>query len=403
MKSFKSGKWLSMPISTSSFDKFSVLAPFIVFTSMLIGVAFYSIVNGWDIALSYFFAASVLFGDMYLIPTEPNPWSPIFTLFYFLWGTTLLAGAITAAANMVVTSAVRIAAEERKRLFDSKKKIILDEDLDQNVVVGFLAQLISYFEWSKYKMKYLSLLGALFWFLLGVLYGIFFEKWTLSKSMQFALALICTAANVPPTCEGIDNDHCTVGTIRSLFLGTYMMIGVPFFAYTVAQFAEILVERAIKANEERLLLRPLSLQEFEFVAELQQGHIVLDNDEEDDEVGVEEERKATAGNTSSNSHLNRRSILAKQKQLSITTTSSRTNHSFMQLTFEDFIILEMLRLEKITVDDLKHMKELYDIIYGHNHDHLPPNEIQTTSIFKEEEEEEVEEIIVNDRNQEQTT
>jgi hypothetical protein len=62
-----------------------ILSSFIFFFSLAIGIGFYMIINNWSFSLSYYFAASVLLGDMYLVPVEPNPYSPIFTLCYFVW------------------------------------------------------------------------------------------------------------------------------------------------------------------------------------------------------------------------------------------------------------------------------------------------------------------------------
>jgi hypothetical protein len=45
----------------------------------------------------------------------------------------------------------------------------------------------------------------------------------------------------PPIClpkEGYDD--CQLGDIRGVFVGTYVIIGVPLFAFTLGQFAKMI-------------------------------------------------------------------------------------------------------------------------------------------------------------------
>lgn len=317
-----------------SLESISIIAPTVVAVSLLVGIVFYSVANSWDLPLAYYFAASVLFGDMYLIPTESNSCSHIFTLFYFLWGTTLLAGALAAAANFLIRSAMRIAAEERKKYFElsaagrkSSKTVISDE-----VSASYLAHFLAIFNWSGNRSKYLAVVCAFGWLLVGVLYGLFYEGWSFSHSLLFSLAAMSTAGNISPICEGNIDGHCALGTPRALFIGTYLIIGVPIFAFTVAQFAEILVERAIKANEQRLMTRPLTEEEFQFAYELHEGKITQAGS---DESSLEE-------------HAKQATALCDEKEI--------------RLDLGDFIVLELLRLQKVTVYDLRNIKALFDML-----------------------------------------
>jgi hypothetical protein len=367
MRSLKDSNFLFRQLQ-ATWENAAVVAPIIVGASLFIGTIFYQFVNGWDLALSYFFAATVLFGDMYLVPTEPNPWSHVFTLFYFLWGTTLLAGAITSAANMVVNSAVRIAAEERKRIFATTTGVGLEENVDEEVA-GYLARLYNYFQWAKYRSKYTALFFASLWIGLGTCYALLYEEWPLAESVLFAIAAVSTAGSIPPPCEGADATNCTIGTFRALFIGTYIVIGVPIFAYTVGQFAEILVERAIKSNEMKLMARPLTPQEFRFAFELHRGEIVVDSASSvDDEEGHLLYSRSL--NESVNEDIDREHFETSQPEVSFLSMRKafRRQKSWrgnskphaIRLTLEDFIILEMLRLQKITSADLHYIKMLFD-------------------------------------------
>eukprot|EP01039_Chlorochromonas_danica_P008610 gene8610-9489_t len=214
-------------------------------------MAFYMIANGWDLALSYYYAASVLLGALYLVPNEPNPYSPIFTQWYFLWGTTLIMGAIAAMANDFLRD-----------------------------------QLLEAIGWQDHRNRYIVVMLAILWYLLGILYGVYYEHWDIYHAAFFSLSAMSASGTSPPVCEeeggaaggggGSPSSTCRLGNMRSFLVGTYLLFGVPIFTYTMGQFAEILVERAIRARERELLMRPLSEEEFRFAMELQGDFIILE-------------------------------------------------------------------------------------------------------------------------------
>jgi hypothetical protein len=39
---------------------------------------------------------------------------------------------------------------------------------------------------------------------------------------------------------------CQLGTSRALFTGTYILVGVPLFAFCLGQFSMVIVERAVR-------------------------------------------------------------------------------------------------------------------------------------------------------------
>lgn len=304
-----------------------LISSLIFFTSLVIGISFYMYVNQWSFSLSYYFAASVLLGDMYLIPVEPTPTSQAFTLVYFLWGTTLLAGAVAATANTLVQNAGKVAAEERKRLLQLHSKHqkyqnserVQQQQLEENgrEVSNSHGESKKYYEyfqsspihigdvedwrydlylflksihWFQYRSKYIAIFSLLLWIGVGLLYGLLFEHWTWTYSLKFSLAAVSASGTFPPTCLATPNGSCDLGTTRSLLVGTYIIIGVPIFAYTMGQFAELLVERAIRYNEQRLMMRPLTTDEYKFAHQLRQGKVSSEEEEaeEDEEIGEEE-------------------------------------------------------------------------------------------------------------------
>lgn len=324
-----------------SFENIYVISSLIFFGSLFFGIAFYMAVNGWDFSLAYFFSASVLLGDMYLLPTETNTISQTFTLFYFLWGTTLLAGAVAATANQLVTSAIKIAAQERKRLLSLNEPEDLERDMMLNTsgLQNLQAKFFKAIGWSTYKSKYLSICVACSWLFIGFLYGRLFEEWTVYQSFFFALSAMSASGSFPPVCEEGDGVTCRFGVVRCLLLGTYLIIGVPIFAYTMGQFAELLVEQAIRANELKLMMSPLTEKEFKIAFNLHSGQIPSMDSSDDFQ-----------------DNSSRGIVINRQRSMTIKVKST------LSLTLNDFIILELLRLKKIGKDDLECIKNLFDAI-----------------------------------------
>ena len=58
------------------------------------------------------------------------------------------------------------------------------------------------------------------------------------------------------------------GTVRGIFVGIYVIVGVPLFAFTLGQFAGMIVESAIREREMQIMARPLGESEFKFALTL---------------------------------------------------------------------------------------------------------------------------------------
>jgi hypothetical protein len=59
--------------------------------------------------------------------------------------------------------------------------------------------------------------------------------------------------------------------VRGIFVGIYVMVGVPLFAFTLGQFAGMIVERAIREREMQIMSRPLGESEFKFALTLKRN------------------------------------------------------------------------------------------------------------------------------------
>ena len=59
-----------------------------------------------------------------------------------------------------------------------------------------------------------------------------------------------------------------IGTFRGIFVGIYVVVGVPLFAFTLGQFAGMIVEKAVREREMKIMSRPLGEHEFRFALTL---------------------------------------------------------------------------------------------------------------------------------------
>jgi hypothetical protein len=260
-----------------------IIAPVIFFCSVSIGTVFYMFNNDWSFDISYYYAMQVLLGNMYGVPTEPNDESMVFTLFYFIWGTTMLAAFIGALANNIMISTVKAVSEERAKALE----YVASQRSNVSRIAGFTSsaefqdlpdyglrttEFLVYIGYFEHKTRYLCLFLVFLWYLVGVAYGLYFENWDVSHSSFCALSAMAANGLCPPDCSDGDIFSCKIGVTRALLHGHYILVGVPLFAFTMAQMVGLLIERAVRASEQKLLQRPLTETEFKLAAKFRSSH-----------------------------------------------------------------------------------------------------------------------------------
>lgn len=285
-----------------------LLAPLIILSSILLATLFYAVFNDWPWATSFFFATQALFGCMYEVPTETRPLSAVFTLGLYLWGSTLCSGAIGAFASHVVEHASLVSRDERKRLRlqgADVASITASEFLSRQSLFGA-------------RMRNMAVVAALAWLVAGTVLISVLENKSVASSLFFSLGAVTAAGTPSPLCLSSSEDvDCEMGAWQSVLLSLYIIVGVPLFTFAFGQFALAIVERAIRADERKVLERPLTISEFQLLRSLHHQ----DSDE------------------------------------------ARANHAeVFELTLADFIVLECIRLQKIDEDDLIVIKALFDKI-----------------------------------------
>ena len=93
--------------------------------------------------------------------------------------------------------------------------------------------------WEEHKDKYRTLFATMLWLIVGVFYGVFYEGWGVMYALRFAIGTLSASGSPAPVCTtptsvGLEGaSPCQLGVARGLFVGTYILIGVPLWAFTL--------------------------------------------------------------------------------------------------------------------------------------------------------------------------
>jgi hypothetical protein len=200
--------------------------------------------------------------------------------------------------------------------------------------------------------------------------------------------------------------------VRGIFVGIYVMVGVPLFAFTLGQFAGMIVESAIREREMQIMSRPLGESEFKFALTLKRNlktataavTAVPNNDKGVDSVRNSVSRASMSEKIRSNftdhsSLFLRKDPLRHQCGGEFCNSSSQgqgthphghrqraysescikrasedqqppapdqqppeSSFSEFAIDFGEFVVLEMLRLRRVDEHDLEAIRNLFDDI-----------------------------------------
>jgi hypothetical protein len=282
------------------------VGPLVLFLSLLAGILFYKFYNGWTIGSATFCATATLIGSIYGVPDQPDDVGAAFTIAYYVFGISMFTAIIGAIIGSMITRAPLISAEARRKI----AKMEQPEDTDGDGEIGYYdhffflqSQFLHFIGWEEYAFNYIVTAGAFAWACLGVLYAMFYEGWEFNHSVYFAMNAISMAALSNPPCEDGESDHCDVGTFRGLVLSVYLLCGVPLFTLAMAQLASLAINRVVRENEYKIINQPLTQDEYNYAANL------YGNDE--------------------------------------------------VLSLGEFTVLELLRLQRVSMEDLDQIKNLF--------------------------------------------
>ena len=204
------------------------------------------------------------------------------------------------------------------------------------------------------------------------------------------------------------------GTVRGIFVGIYVIVGVPLFAFTLGQFAGMIVESAIREREMQIMARPLGESEFKFALTLKRFPkkapvLAVEALDEKEQIGEQNKpiqaipdkilktfndsppeslgtfllNRSAATNSTENGNTVRftsgRSNLMRPRAYSescivvpgpgISTQEPKAlseaesvQYPEFSIDFGEFVVLEMLRLRRVDEHDLGAIRNLFDDI-----------------------------------------
>jgi Ca2+-binding EF-hand superfamily protein len=162
-------------------------------------------------------------------------------------------------------------------------------------------------------------------------------------------------------------------------MGTYIIVGVPLFAYTVGQFAGLIVEHAVKAKEQKLMVRPLTEAEFTFARQLRKG-VLHHRDDDNSDFNSKNGNKGNSENGISTGRTDEALCRISEGSGDFSSrvlppplpppppppvskhASPAVTREAMTIDLGEFILLELLRLQKVDMTDLLCLKALFDEI-----------------------------------------
>ena len=216
---------------------------------VIVGTIFYSVFNNWSLATAYYYSIQAGLSIGYCKPNESSQRSQLFTIFYVLCGSSFISGSVGTILSQVINNNI------------STNKLNIHETMGSRITNFIYANASS-----------ILVLFYLFWIILGGFYGVTVENWTIISSIYWAITSCATAGLQTPACSWFDeNGVCVISDKRGFLMGTYLLIGVPIYTATMAQFIKYLFETYLRASERKIFEHPLSLEEFEHAGAIFSG------------------------------------------------------------------------------------------------------------------------------------
>jgi len=101
------------------------------------------------------------------------------------------------------------------------------------------------------------------WIGMGITWGILSQGWDPITATHFAVSALATGGLTAPP---VDPQTGILPAGAALFCGFYCLFGIPLMALTLGIFARVLVEGYIVEEELAAITRPLSREEFRFAS-----------------------------------------------------------------------------------------------------------------------------------------
>mmetsp|Transcript_18564 Transcript_18564/g.42272 ORF Transcript_18564/g.42272 Transcript_18564/m.42272 type:complete len:215 (-) Transcript_18564:8-652(-) len=175
------------------------------------------------------------------------------------------------------------------------------------------------------------------WVILGVVWGMLDQKWDPITATHFAISALATGGlTAPPV-----NSDGILPTRPSIFCGCYCLFGIPLMAITFGHFARALVSDHVAAMEKWELTRPMTVTDYEVAKQ----YLV--------KTKTAEKEGAVSEPCISKSKIIRRC----QQETSISSSSS-----WRGMSLSDFIMLQLLRQGRISVDTIEILRKEFELL-----------------------------------------
>lgn len=240
-----------------------------IFASLLVGVICFMYLNEWKFSTALFYSVNTLLGVLYGIHNK-NDAAEWFTVLYFIYGVFFVALVAGSYVGFMITNASQIAALERRKLMEASLASIDTRGRRINLCRHYMRyKILSYFQWEEHGTKYITFMALFVWMLVGSIIFTYFEDWAIGYSLLFALSTISTTCSLDPPCEYVEGQpDCELGVAREIILTVYVVIGCPLFTLALGQSANFMIERAVRNYEMNIMRSPLSNEEYNFAANM---------------------------------------------------------------------------------------------------------------------------------------
>ncbi len=278
---------------------------------LIISTLFYHFTSSWNFPTSIYYGCQIIFGEMMDMPHVTQLYVKFFTLILYIVGQGLLLSAFSTLYSSKIEDI----------------KLSVTNKVYSNMLSSLAVSTNTMASTSEQKLSPQSVLIGitLTWTIFGAIYAKFYEKMDLVTSFYWSLSLIACSGDAPPICEQSDEDGpCSITRIRVIFMVVFITIGVPLFSVTLGSICTLRVlSEAYEYEENKKIENPFNDEEIKFALSLD----------------------------------------SKRKQYF--NSQRKMNHDEVDddgIDASSFIVIELLRLKKITKDDVTRYLSLFDKI-----------------------------------------
>ena len=206
---------------------------------IIIGILFFSCFFGWNFGTAYYMAMGT---GLNIGPCQPALGPPngvmIFTVFYILIGSTVIAGSVGFGLSTIIYTRVDLINIDHSDISMYTNNI---ETLEQELTLRSFSHYIwtkckYYAGWYHYRTRTICVIIGLVWLFFGVVFGMYGLGYDFLTSLYWALGTASTAGFYAPECiNGTEGETCDMGQVRGTVMAMYMTFGCPIYAATMAQ------------------------------------------------------------------------------------------------------------------------------------------------------------------------